>query len=142
MPDSQDSQSAKQAAIPEGPTVYVCVTCRKLGEDGDGVRPGAKLAQAVEQAAVGTGVTVREVECLANCRRPLSAAIRQKDSWTYVFGNLSETDDAKALIDGALLLGGAEDGLLPWRERPKALKQGLIARVPPLSLGPIPEDNE
>ncbi len=40
--------------------------------------------------------------------------------------------DAQALVQGAQLLAGSADGLMPWRGRPEALKRGLIARVPPL----------
>ena len=114
-------------------TVYVCVTCRKPGEPEDGPRPGLTLSRAVAEAAEGTGVTVREIECLANCSRSLSAAMRCNGSWTYVFGHLEADRDAEALIEGAQLLANAEDGLLPWRGRPDALKRGLIARMPPLN---------
>ncbi|WP_342021990.1 DUF1636 family protein [Methyloceanibacter stevinii] len=103
---------------------------------------GAPARRGHRRGAHGTGVTVRQVECLANCRRSLSAAMRKKDSWTYVFGDLTAPDDATALIDGAMLLAESDDGLLPWRGRPEALKGGLVARVPPLVLGPIPEDFE
>ena len=130
------------AKVPDGLTVYVCVTCRKPGESDDGPRAGLLLAEATAEAAGGTDVTVRHVECLANCRRSLSAAMRKKDSWTYIFGELSAPEDAEALIEGAKLLAEADDGLLPWRGRPDALKGGLVARVPPLVLGPIPEDFE
>ena len=37
----------------------------------------------------------------------------------------------EALVQGAQLLAGSADGLMPWRGRPDALKRGLIARVPP-----------
>ena len=37
-----------------------------------------------------------------------------------------------ALIEGARLLAGAADGMMPWRGRPEVLKRGLIARVPPI----------
>ncbi|MDJ0511834.1 MAG: DUF1636 domain-containing protein [Methyloceanibacter sp.] len=130
------------AEAPEGPIVYICVTCRKAGDADEGPRAGLLLAEATAEAARGTDVAVRHVECLANCRRSLSAAMRKKDSWTYIFGELNAPDDAAALIDGAQMLAGAEDGLLPWRGRPDVLKGGLIARVPPLVLGPIPEDFE
>jgi predicted metal-binding protein len=36
------------------------------------------------------------------------------------------------LVDGARLLAGAADGIMPWRGRPEPLKRGLIARIPPL----------
>lgn len=138
-PENADSNTE---TVPEGPIVYVCVTCRKAGDADDGPRAGLLLAEATAEAARGTDVTVRHVECLANCRRSLSAALRKKNSWTYIFGELNAPTDAPALIQGAQLLADAEDGLLPWRGRPDVLKGGLIARVPPVVLGPIPEDFE
>jgi predicted metal-binding protein len=113
------------------PIVYVCITCRRAGEPEAEPRPGALLAAAVEQAAAGTQVEVRRLHCLANCTRGPSAAMRCDGSWTYIFGEL-DTANAGALIEGAELLAGATDGILPWRGRPEILKRTLIARVPPL----------
>jgi predicted metal-binding protein len=112
-------------------TIYVCITCRRAGDPEDGVRPGLLLARATARAAEGTGVSVRQVRCLANCDRACSAAIRRDDAWTYVFGTLEPERDATALIDGARLFARASDGIMPWRGRPEILKRGLIARVPP-----------
>jgi predicted metal-binding protein len=120
------SDASSDAAI-----IYVCVTCRRSGEPEGEPRPGAILAAATATAAHGTGVSVREVRCLANCTRGPSAAIRCNGSWTYVFGGL-DLDCAGALVEGARLLARAADGLMPWRGRPEPLKRGLIARVPPL----------
>jgi len=114
-----------------GATVYVCVTCRRPGDPEDGLRPGLALARGAAKVAEGTGVSVCQVECLANCSRSLSAAMRCDGAWTYVFGGLDPERDAEALIEGAKLLTRAEDGILPWRGRPEVLKRGLIARVPP-----------
>ena len=113
------------------PLIYVCVTCRRAGEPDAEPRPGALLADATEQAAAGTEVEVRRLRCLANCTRGPSAAMRCNGSWIYVFGGLDATC-ADALIEGARLLAGAADGILPWRGRPEILKRGLIARVPPI----------
>jgi predicted metal-binding protein len=117
------------------PIVYVCITCRRAGElevePQIEPRPGALLAAATEQAAAGTQVEVRRLRCLANCSRGPSAAMRCNGSWTYVFGGL-DTTNAGALIEGAKLLAGASDGILPWRGRPEILKRALIARVPPI----------
>jgi predicted metal-binding protein len=117
------------------PMIYVCVTCKRQGtqdsEPDSEPRPGALLAAATERAASGTEVTVRRLRCLANCTRGPSAAMRCNGSWTYVFGGL-DTANATALVEGARLLAGAADGILPWRGRPDVLKRGLIARVPPL----------
>src|ERR1700685_4763812 len=123
------SSSPAQGAV--APTVYVCITCKHAGEADSEPRPGALLASATEQAAAGTEVEVRRLRCLANCTRGPSAAMRCNGSWTYVSGGLDATC-ADALIEGARLLAGAVDGILPWRGRPEILKRGLIARVPPI----------
>jgi predicted metal-binding protein len=95
------------------------------------LRPGAVLAAATADAAAGTEVEVRAMRCLGNCSRGPTAALRCDHAWTYVFGGL-DVSSAAALVEGARLLAGAADGILPWRERPAVLKCGLIARVPPL----------
>ncbi|MEZ5828315.1 MAG: DUF1636 family protein [Hyphomicrobiales bacterium] len=122
-----------------GATVYVCTTCRRAEDPDDGPRPGLKLARATKLAAEGTGVAVTQVQCLANCSRACSAALRCDGAWAYVFGGLEPERDAEALIEGALLLARAADGILPWRGRPEILKRGLIARMPPLD---FTEDTE
>ena len=113
------------------PMIYVCITCKRAGDAEVEPRPGALLAEATERAADGTEVAVRRLQCLANCTRGPSAALRCNGSWTYVFGGL-DVEHAQALIDGAKLLATASDGILPWRGRPDILKRGLIARVPPI----------
>jgi len=113
-------------------TIYVCITCRRASDPEDAPRPGLALARATARAAEGTGVTVRQIRCLANCSRALSAAVRRDGAWTYIFGGLEADTDAGALIEGARLLARAGDGLMPWRGRPEVLKRGLIARVPPI----------
>lgn len=137
-----DNSNAKDDPREAGdrPTVYVCVTCRKAGDPDTAPRPGALLAEAAARAASGTPVTVTGVECLGNCSRSLSAAMRTPRSWTYVFGGLDAQVDANALVEGALLLAGATDGILPWRGRPDVLKRGLIARIPPHGFSPTPEE--
>jgi predicted metal-binding protein len=115
-------------------TVYVCITCRRADDPDAEPRPGALLADATVRAAIGSGVAVRRVRCLANCTRGPSAAVRANggtSSWTYIFGGL-DLAGASALIEGAQLLAGAADGIMPWRGRPEPLRRGLIARVPPL----------
>jgi len=115
----------------DAPMIYVCITCKRAGEPDSEPRPGAMLAAATERAAAGTEVQVRQLRCLANCTRGPSAAMRANGSWTYVFGGL-DASCAGALVEGARLLAGSADGILPWRGRPDVLKRGLIARVPPI----------
>ena len=133
---SPNTSKTKTTSTPAAPIIYVCITCKHAGEADSDPRSGAILACATEQAAAGTEVEVRRLRCLANCTRGPSAAMRCNGSWTYVFGGL-EITSAEALVAGARLLARAADGLLPWRERPAALKRGLIARVPPMNFQEI-----
>jgi len=116
-------------------TIHVCITCRRPDDPEDFPRPGAAFARAVATAAADADpdIIVRRVRCLANCKRGLSAAIRRRHGWTYVFGDLDAVNDAPALVGGARLLAGAGDRVMPWRGRPEPLKRGMIARIPPVN---------
>ena len=59
-------------------TIYVCITCRRVGDPEEGVRPGLLLARETARAAQGSGITVRQVRCLANCNRACSAAMQTR----------------------------------------------------------------
>ena len=124
------TQEPADAVVVVPTTIHVCITCRRPTDPDSFPRPGGLLARATANAAIGTNIAVRRVRCLANCNRGLSAAIAGERRWTYVFGDLDPAEDAAALVDGARLLAAATDGLMPWRDRPAALKRGLIARVP------------
>jgi predicted metal-binding protein len=109
-------------------TVLVCVTCRTAAPSA-----GADLAEATLVAAENAAdISVEHVRCLGNCSRGLSAAIRYKNAWTYVFGGLDPARDGTSLIVAARLLAQAADGIMPWRGRPDSLKRGLVARIPPI----------
>jgi predicted metal-binding protein len=110
-------------------TVLVCSSCRREGDPEAEPRPGSLLAADTRRAAAGTGVVVRQVACLGNCRRGLSAAVFRAGCWAYVFGGL-DTGSGADLVAGARLFGESTDGFMPFRARPEALKRGLIARIP------------
>lgn len=114
-------------------TILVCSSCRD--ENGSDARPraGDYLAQSVREAADGSGMTVRSVECLGNCKRRLSAALLRDGCWSYVFGDL-RPDSGADLVAGAKLFATSTEAVLPWRGRPDSLKRGLVARLPPLDI--------
>lgn len=133
MPDSfevDESVSARDASAGDtGVTIIVCSSCRF--RDGPAIepRPGTELCNATEAAAAGTGVTVKRVACLGNCRRGISAAMLRPGSWSYIFGELNP-QSAGDLIKGAKLFATSKDGFMPFSARPESLKRGLIARIP------------
>ena len=112
-------------------TVVVCASCRDENGSDAYPRAGEILAANTKAAADGTAIRIRQVECLGNCKRRLSAAILRDGCWSYVFGDLT-VDSGPDLIIGAELFAISADGLIPWRGRPDSLKRGLVSRIPPL----------
>ena len=122
-------------------TIYVCTTC-KTAEDPSQERAGARLMSALEAAILETGSSVRVegVECLSVCKRPCTVAFSAPGKWTYVYGDFVPDTAPETILAGAALYSAAEDGLIPWKQRPDALKKGVIARLPPSVSSPlIPE---
>ncbi|MBE9606966.1 DUF1636 family protein [Acetobacteraceae bacterium H6797] len=113
----------------QAPVVIVCRSCRLDRSQDETPRAGALLVEATRRASEGSGVMVKEVGCLGNCNRGGSAAILHHGTWSYVFGDLAP-ENGPDLVAGAKLLANSEDGFMPYRARPDALKRGLIARIP------------
>jgi predicted metal-binding protein len=114
-------------------TVYVCTTCRDPADPPEAERAGARLHRAVEALAAQRGdpVEIVAVECLSVCKRPCTVALSAPGKWTYVYGDFPPETGAAMLLDGAALYAQASDGLIPWRQRPDALKKGVVSRMPP-----------
>jgi predicted metal-binding protein len=133
MPDRQTS-------------IHICITCRNAGDPQDmGERPGARLYRALREAAARHGAPVElvPVECLSVCKRPCTIGFSGAGKWTYVYGDFAPDEaSAEAILDAAMLYAATPDGLIPWRQRPDALKKGVVARIPPLILLPIPDPSE
>jgi predicted metal-binding protein len=123
-------------AIAEHTTkIYVCVTCRLANEplEPRDQRAGARLyAELAAQDAAGFEIV--PVECLSVCKRPCTVSFAAPGKWTYIYGDLPAETAATTILNGAKLYAQADDGLIPWKQRPDALKKGVIARIPPLNL--------
>ena len=87
------------------------------------------VLEAVTEA--GAPFRVEGVECLSVCKRPCTVAFAAHGKWTYVYGDFTADDSAEQILACASLYAHAADGLIPWKERPDALKKGVIARLPP-----------
>jgi predicted metal-binding protein len=124
--------------LPEA-ELLICVTCKSstpaspLASE-DETRPGAQLFAAMIAGDLPPGLRVHAVECLSNCTRGCTVALRGGDRWSYVYGNFDPATDVETLRDGAARYLTAADGLVPWRERSQHFRKNCIARIPPLTL--------
>jgi predicted metal-binding protein len=122
-------------------TIYVCTTCR-AADDTSEIRAGARLLAALENSLIDRPQSVRleGVECLSVCKRPCTVAFASPGKWTYVYGDFTAETAPETILAGAELYSAADDGLIPWKMRPDALKKGVIARLPPSLTSPsLPE---
>ena len=117
--------------------IYVCTTCKLAEEAGCAAsdRSGARLHRALSALASErqAPVDVIPVECLSVCKRACTISFAAPGKWTYVYGDLPADTGADVILDGAALYGATSDGLIPWKQRPEALKRGVISRVPPIN---------
>lgn len=132
-----EPDTARRAA-PVTATIHVCTTCRVPGDPDAADRPGARLLAALSAAllrrpeAADARFTIQAVECLSVCKRPCTVAFAAPGKWTYVYADLAPETAADTILAGAALYADAPDGIIPWRQRPDALKRGVVARIPPL----------
>ena len=117
--------------------IYVCTTCKLADEVGLAApeRAGARLHRALSALASErqSPVAIIPVECLSVCKRACTISFAAPGKWTYVYGDLPADTGAEVILDGAALYTATTDGLIPWKQRPEALKRGVISRVPPLN---------
>ncbi len=120
--------------------IYVCTTCKLADEAGVEAcdRAGARLHRALSALAGErqASVSIHPVECLSVCKRACTISFAAPGKWTYVYGDLPADTGADVILDGAALYAATSDGLIPWKQRPEALKRGVISRVPPLNSAP------
>ncbi len=116
--------------------LLVCTTCRAAqpanplaSED---PRAGSVLLDMLQTANLPANLSVVPVECLSNCTRGCTVALRGPGRWTYVYGNLDPAAHLDTLIEGVARYAAQADGLVPWRERPDHFRKNCIARIPPL----------
>ncbi len=95
-------------------------------------RAGARLYQALQAHRSPGDPRVEPVECLSVCKRPCTIAFSAAGSWTYVYGDFPADAAPETILAAARLYAQSPQGLIPWRQRPDALKKGVVARVPPL----------
>lgn len=112
--------------------LLVCTRCRRSDAAEDGCdRPGARLLRALADVTL-PDVNVVPVECLSNCSRGCTIALRGPGRWTYIYGDLDAQSDVDAIRTGAAAYQATPDGLIPWRERPEHFRKNCIARLPPI----------
>ena len=125
--------------VSDGAAVVACNTCRfstEAREDGEGVRGGARLVEALRAAKAGDphydGVDVQEMPCLFACGDHCTVHLRAPGKVGYVLGRFTpDADAARAILDYAVHYAASEHGRVPFKIWPPGVKGHFITRTPP-----------
>lgn len=110
--------------------LFVCVTCRASGDGSD--RPGVILHGEMQRLLAGRDdVTLHATECLSVCTRPCTVAVAAPGKWSYVVAGLDAMQHASALAEYVGQYAASSDGVPSFKDRPKVIRSGTIARIPP-----------
>ena len=109
-------------------TVYVCICCGAGGEGRDLYKDVGARAHELSIDALFV-----PVECLSACGQPATVAFVAKGRWSYVARGLAGMGAVDSLFRAIRLYAEFAEGAIPWQLRPPFLKQGLVARLPPMA---------
>ena len=120
--------------------LLVCTGCASVWKDGkrEGKSGGQQFMEDLSKLAkdweFSDEFDIREVECMSACSHPCAVSFAAVGKYTYLFGDLpaNEPESVEAVLECASQYYAKPDGLLPWSERPQALKKGVLAKIPPL----------
>ncbi len=123
--------------------LFVCTTCGSKWEDGRriGTSEGERLLQELQALHrdwdLAVEFPIQAVGCMSACSRSCAISFAAAGKHTYLFGDIAPQDPSIALsniLDCAEKYYQHPTGVLPWAERPAPLKQGILAKIPPLAL--------
>lgn len=102
--------------------ILICTKCR-------GPEAAAQLRRSIE-AAAPDGVTYRAVDCLAGCDAPVTVGYQAVGKASYLFGGIETAEEIAALGAFAAQYMASETGWTNATQRPAALKDKTLARLP------------
>lgn len=122
-----------------GPAVVACSTCRHAAdarEDAQGVRGGARLAEALRRVQASdpgyAGIAIEEMPCLFACQNHCTVHLRAPAKVGYVLGGFAPDEDAaRAILDYARNYAASDWGQVPYRLWPEGVKGHFLTRTPP-----------
>ncbi len=119
--------------------LFVCKACATTYIEGkpQGQSGGQQLLEQLQKLhsdwELRDEFQLQEVECMSACSRSCAISFVAPGKYTYLFGDLPAEANVAAVLDCAKLYFTNPQGYLAWADRPKLLKNGILARIPPVS---------
>lgn len=130
------SQNAQQNASQH--TLFVCTLCRASETDRDqiGANGGQylfdRLHEELDRSDLKDTMRLHPVRCMGVCNRSCVVAFSAPKKLTFIFSELSPIRSVPELLQFSQQYTTHSAGNVPYRERPDAVKKGLVAVLPPL----------
>ncbi|MFW8637607.1 DUF1636 family protein [Cribrihabitans pelagius] len=105
-------------------TILICSTCMGAG--------GATRLRIALAGRIPESFTLRAVDCMADCDRPVTVGFQAAGKAQYLFGGIETPADAKALAEFAHQYLASKTGWTNSAERPAGLSDKTLARMPRL----------
>ena len=105
--------------------ILICATCE-----------GESAAEDIQRriaADLPDGFAFRKVDCMAGCDRPATVGFQAPGKASYLFGDIASGDDMRALSRFARQYRHSPTGWTAATERPEALLDKTLARLPGLT---------
>jgi predicted metal-binding protein len=115
--------------------ITICDTCKREGWDAGEMAKsdGELLAEFIEAKVDSNVVRTRRVSCLMGCTHGCNVAIQANGKLAYTVGNfVADPESADAIVAYAELHAVSENGQVPYRQWPPAIKGHFITRHQPL----------
>lgn len=104
-----------------------------MAEPKPGIQLAAELRQAIAEGRTREHFDVAEIACMAGCDRPCTVSFSAPNKATYLFGDISAADGVEPLLDFANQYASLTDGWSSSGDRPKALSNKTLARIPAMT---------
>ena len=102
--------------------ILICSRCR-------GVKAASQLAAALNDG-LPAGFVLRAVDCMAGCDHPTAIGLQAPGKATYLFGPIEGSADVTAILAFSHQYRQSADGWTAATQRPKALFDKTLARMP------------
>ena len=106
--------------------ILICTTCQ-----------GAEAATALRKALVEglpADFAIRPVACMASCDRPTTVGLQAPGKAQYLFGDIQSDREIRALAEFAWQYRDSADGWTNATDRPAALYDKTLSRLPALTM--------
>lgn len=129
--------------------IHICTKCRERADATSEPRgkvttsPGARLIsrlqKVLDQKPCSGTFELSGVECMAGCNRPCTVAYQADGKAGYLFGDIDPDGSLDALVRFAHQYAQLETGWCNATERPIALLNKTLARIPAFGAGEYPK---